>query len=102
MWADTKPDSITAQPRSITWTPDSGRFVFVRQEGKLTQVSRSELWSIPAEGGEPVRLGFSATGRLGRFSIHPDGKRIVFSLGEDVSEVWVMENFPSAAPGAGR
>jgi dipeptidyl aminopeptidase/acylaminoacyl peptidase len=95
-WAD-------VQPENITWTPDSQQILFVRQEGKLTQVTRSELWGIPVEGGEPARLGFSRTGGLGRFSIHPDGKRMVFSLAEPrAREIWVMENLLPGAPSAGR
>ena len=79
--------------RSFTWTPDSQQILFIRQEGELTQVTRSELWSIPVEGGEPTRLGFSTRGRLDRFSIHPDGKHLAFTSSEPSTEIWVMENF---------
>ena len=92
-WADAKPESIT-------WTPDSQQILFVSQQGKLAQVTRTELWGIPAEGGKPARLGFSTMGRLDRFSIHPDGKRLVFSLAEPVREIWVMENFLPAGSAA--
>ena len=85
-WTDAVADSIT-------WTPDSRQILFVRQQGKLTQVTRSDLWGILVEGGEPMRLGFSTMGRLDRFSVHPDGKRLAFSLSEPTEEVWVMENF---------
>jgi hypothetical protein len=94
-WADAEPDSIT-------WTPDSQQILCMRREGTFAQVTRSELWGIPAKGGEPARLGFSTMGRLARFSIHPDGKRMVFSLSERASEVWVMENVLPGVPSAGR
>ena len=32
-------------------------------------------------------------GRLNRFSIHPDGKRLAFTLSEPAEEIWVMEDF---------
>jgi Tol biopolymer transport system component len=73
---------------ALEWTPDGSQLLF--RQG-------SELWRIPAEGGEPRRLGL--TSHTGGFSsgaslsVHPDGRRIAFSSGEQNIEVWVLENF---------
>ena len=44
--------------------------------------------------GRAAQMGISITGRLKGPSIHPDGKRIVFSVGQaDDNELWALENF---------
>ncbi len=80
----------------ISWTPD-GRHVIVGRSHDPDKPD--ELWSIPATGGEPrkLNLGF----KVKHMSLHPDGRRIAFTVGEYTSEVWAMENFlpePTAAP----
>ena len=61
----------------------------------------STMLSIfPTEGGDAreFELGF----KFGRFSVHPDGQRIMFEgrgSGNE-AEVWVLENFlPEATAG---
>ncbi len=77
---------------SVTWSPD-GRYLFFAKipegEGKL---GRIELWRIPGEGGEPVRLPLVADG-MENVRIHPDGKTIAFNTCTIRWETWVMENF---------
>ena len=75
----------------LAWTPDGRHLVFGRQ-GHPPE-PKVELWRIPAEGGEPQRLGLAMAG-LRNLSFHPDGRRIVFSAGSPFgAEVWVLENF---------
>ena len=58
-----------------------------------------ELWRISVEGGEPQNLGLRIEARVPYgLSVHPDGKRIVFTAGtERRTEVWVLKNFLPAS-----
>jgi len=58
-----------------------------------------ELWRIPTEGGEPRKLWTWEKGHLSfeGIRVHPDGRNLAFDVREVRSEVWVMENFLSAA-----
>jgi serine/threonine-protein kinase len=75
------------------WTAD-GNILFTRAEEKQVRA----LWSVPASGGTPVRLGAQAHG-LRMVSVHPSGRRIVFTAGMPGSELWSLANFlpPNAA-----
>jgi len=77
-------------PVSIAWTPDGQGVLFVKQPG--TRNSKTELWLVPVNGGEPRKLDLSAP-NMRELSVHPNGRRIAFTSGGDRSEVWVMENF---------
>jgi Tol biopolymer transport system component len=80
--------------RSITWSADGKYIIFAKQPLKQND-PKGELCRIPAEGGEPEKLGLEMI-RINDLSVHPDGRHIVFSSpGSSVKfpEVWVMENF---------
>jgi len=51
-----------------------------------------ELWRISAEGGQPQNLGIRMEG-IHTLSVHPDGRRIAFSGGSIIREVWALENY---------
>ena len=51
------------------------------------------MWFIPAEGGEPQSLGLTIDASPRVLSLHPDGRRMAFSVRQPNAEVWVMENF---------
>ncbi len=73
----------------IGWTPDSRRIVYSKGE----VVTGEEVWSVPLEGGEPVRLQLQLNGdRTKGFSIHPDGRRILYTGSRQEREVWTLEN----------
>jgi Tol biopolymer transport system component len=81
---------------SPTWI-GGGKYILFYQEKPDSDeaVTTCELVRIPAEGGEPQRLGLVMT-EFRHFSVHPDGQKIVFhSMGSKMRwpEVWVMENF---------
>jgi Tol biopolymer transport system component len=77
---------------SITWTAD-GKYILFAKETSNTDDPKRELFRIPAEGGEPEKLGLEISGFLINLTIHPDGRQIAFSTSEQVdSEIWVMEN----------
>ena len=82
---------LTAQPAEVlyapAWTPD-GRFLLFgrgespRQEGKL------EIWRVATSSGEAsIVVGASFPGKtMGGLSVHPNGKRIAFTLGRIMGE----------------
>jgi hypothetical protein len=49
----------------------------------------AELWRIPIDGGEPVKLN-SPGNRTGVFSLHPDGARVALTSDDVKSEVWAV------------
>jgi Tol biopolymer transport system component len=77
-------------PGSVAWAPDSQSVLFVKQPSPGD--SKTELWRIPLQGGEPRKLDLTAE-NMRELSVHPDGRRVVFTAGQDKQEVWVMENF---------
>lgn len=72
----------------VMWSPDGQHILFTKQtnfEGP------QELWRVPAEGGEAVRLGSGLP--ASKWATHPDGRQIVYVAGQPKREIWVMENF---------
>jgi Tol biopolymer transport system component len=88
------PDEAMIFYRTVRWTPD-GRYILFGQKEHSDDIAHHqavELWRIPADGGQPQKLGLAAD--LMRFLvIHPDGRRVAFTAGQYAAEVWVMENF---------
>jgi len=76
-------------PVSIAWTPDSRGVLFVKQPDPDNPTT--ELWVVPAQGGEPRKLDLAAPS-MRDIAVHPDGRHLAFTSGGDRSEVWVMEN----------
>ena len=76
----------------IAWTPD-GRYILGAYQ-KWDARNHSELWIFPTDGGEARKSDLVINaGRLGDLSVHPDGKRIAYSVSTNKTEFWVMENF---------
>jgi Tol biopolymer transport system component len=81
----------------ITWT-DDGKYILYTVRNYKSDDQKRELYRIPAEGGEPQKLGLKMS-QFVNLCIHPDGRHIAFSSREkSFSEVWVMENFLSTMP----
>jgi len=69
------------------WTPDSRQIIVIARKSR-------ELYVFPIEGGKPTRMDLLLKESEYPVSIHPDGKRFVFTHSpKSVSEVWAMENF---------
>ena len=80
-----KKQMITA----VAWTPDS-------QNVLCTVITKgvTELWRIPAEGGDPQELWrWDKRTGIRELRVHPDGRRIAFVSSTIKSGLWVMENF---------
>jgi Tol biopolymer transport system component len=89
-----EPEAFAPDWSNVAWTPDGRYLVFAKSGDK-----QSELWRIPAGGGEPQKLG-QLLGRVSGLRVHPDGQRIAFGVRQwNKGGVWVMENFlPVAQP----
>lgn len=83
----------------VAWTPDGAHLLFARWVNYVQGDPTVEFWRVPAEGGEPQKLGL-ATERPWGLRLHPDGRRIAFTAGSLKTEVWVLENFLPALKAA--
>ena len=80
--------------KTIAWTPDGRHLLFsLTQPANSTgSTATTDLWLIPAEGGQPRKLDL-AMDLLADLRIHPGGRHIAFVAGSHKGEVWAMENF---------
>jgi len=60
--------------RSPRWAPDGGSLAFLSDRGEKTQI-----WRIPADGGEAEALTTLEEGSVGELCWSPDGERIAFT-----------------------
>ena len=74
----------------LSWSPDQRYVLFGRE-----LAAKGELWRVPVAGGPAEQMmGLPMPGRIGFPQVHPDGRRIFFSLNEaSPSELWALENF---------
>lgn len=81
------------------WTPDGQFIIFWHRRNQRPDPAKQtwELMRIAAGGGEPLRLQLDEEDARSHISIHPDGKRIAFSVNSTSQEVWVLENFLPAS-----
>jgi Tol biopolymer transport system component len=100
-----EPEAFEPDGGNVAWTPDGRYLLFVKRSALpvgqwATRGKQPELWRIPADGGEPQKLGQLAAGAVSGLRVHPDGQRIAFGVQHwDKGEIWVMENFlPMAQP----
>jgi Tol biopolymer transport system component len=83
-------DPETLVNNALEWTPDSKSVVF--RKNLSASGEESELWLVPVNGNAPRKLGLNAV-NIRQLRIHPDGRRIVYTAGQQKREVWVLENF---------
>lgn len=75
------------------WTPDSRQLIYATE---TTGAERGvDFWRVSVQKGDPQNLGLAMPGvQCEGFSVHPDGRRIAFTVGTRMrSEVWVLEDF---------
>jgi len=78
------------------WAQDGKTILF---GGRISgpKETKLEIWQIPVEGGDPQKISSDMVG--GNIQLHPDGRRIVFTSGNTLKEIWAMENFLPALKG---
>ncbi len=77
---------------TIAWTADGRNLLFASRTNPT--VLQTDLWLVPAAGGQPRKLDLSADD-LSDLSVHRDGRRIAYTSGRDKTEVWALENLLS-------
>ena len=80
-------DLMDGGTSSCSWAPDSRRGLCI----KSPEDSATELWRFSIDGSPPHRV--LVMDGMTEIRVNPDGRRIAFSVGKEVSELWVMENF---------
>jgi len=75
---------------SAVWVQDGKTLLF---GGRISgpKETKREIWQIHVEGGDPQKFNSDMASR--NIRLHPDGRRIVFTSGNTLKEIWVMENF---------
>ncbi len=77
---------------SLAWTSDQRYLLFAR--GGTGDNLPNVLWRVPLSGDPPEQMGLSMMGRIKSPQVHPDGRRLFFTLLENgPDEVWALENF---------
>jgi dipeptidyl aminopeptidase/acylaminoacyl peptidase len=91
----------------ITWSPDGAEIYFTsnREKEPYYQSQDSDIYAVPAGGGEPRRV-VSIDGQIGEFAFSPDGRRIAFRgtlnatpvRSYDQPDLFVVDRAPGATP----
>ena len=76
--------------RNLQWGPDGTHVYFTESEEDKTTLRR-----VPVEGGEAEQVWLSEQS-LYNFAIGPKGQRVAYTVGENVVEIYVMENLAAA------
>jgi Tol biopolymer transport system component len=92
LWTVQPPYSIT----HIVWTPDNRSLLFSQRKGGGDQ-SENELWIVGVDDGEAKRIGILNHLAMD-LRVHPNGRRIAFSVADKKTEVWTLENFSGVRP----
>ncbi|MGB7294177.1 MAG: hypothetical protein WBC70_01180 [Candidatus Aminicenantales bacterium] len=81
----------------IAWAPDGSSLLFIKQPSPPD--SKTELWLVSVQGGEPRRLELAAEG-MRDICLHLDGRQIAFTSVQNRDGIWVLENFLPAPQAA--
>ena len=73
----------------VAFEPDGQHLIYISE---AERGSRQKLMRIAVTGGQPRETGIESRG-LGKFMVHPDGKRIFYAAGTGTSEILALENF---------
>jgi dipeptidyl aminopeptidase/acylaminoacyl peptidase len=66
-----------APEQNVAWTPDGSRITFVAPSDKTWELASDRVWTVPADGGEPRRIGPAFDGDISAYFWTPDGGSIV-------------------------
>lgn len=90
----------------LGWTRDGRSLLYERNESPEGRDPVFAVWVQPLAGGEPRRIELVGEVSGRNLRVHPDGRRVAFTAGQDRNEIWVMEGIQPAkstaapAPGA--
>jgi Tol biopolymer transport system component len=73
------------------WSGDGRHVLFARALGTAVD-GGSEIYAIPAEGGEPRPFGLGPMHHIKSPAVHPDGKQIAFVDEAVNQQLWVLRN----------
>ena len=83
----------------LAWTRDSQNVLYSRvtageARGSGPRAETSGLWVVSVNGGAPRKLEYSPPNgaSLKEIRIHPDGRQVTFTVGENQIELWTLEN----------
>ena len=72
----------------LEWSSD-GKFIYAANYEK----DLSEILKISSDNGEIIDKIVLPFNKIGLADITPDGKTIIFTVDEENSDVWMIENF---------
>ena len=90
----------------VVWSPDSSRIYFLTQriDEPYYELPTTDIYSVPAAGGDPAKLATVPTG-IGGLVLSPDGRKFAFhgSVTQPVRsysqpDLWIMDALPDAKP----
>jgi dipeptidyl aminopeptidase/acylaminoacyl peptidase len=91
---------------NVVWSNDTARIYFtsLRVDEPYYELSRTELYSVPASGGAPTKLN-SVDMEMNNLSLSPDGNQIAFtaSITQPINsytqpDLWIVDLTPNAKP----
>jgi DNA-binding winged helix-turn-helix (wHTH) protein/Tol biopolymer transport system component len=71
----------------LRWSPNGKSLQYLLTKGEVTNI-----WEQPLSGGPPHQLTDSTEGRIFDFNWTPDGKQLLLSRGEVISDVVLLSN----------
>ena len=81
-----------------SWSPDGARIAFERGTGTMVDEPTKEIWTMRADGSDPVRLTNNGLYDV-QPAYSPDGTRIAYETSEDGNrEIYVRPATPGGAP----
>jgi len=91
---------------NVVWSNDTTQIYFtsLRVDEPYYELSRTELYSVPTNGGAPTKLN-SIDMEMNNLSLSPDGSRIAFtaSITQPINsytqpDLWILDLTPNAKP----
>ncbi len=79
--------------RMMTWTPDSKYLIYSTEWYAGHSDDPTQVWVVPAAGGEARKIGPEFKGRVFGLRVSPDGRQLAFDVTEHTAELWALENF---------
>ena len=90
IWSTEPPDALG---RFVAWTPDGEALIVWKRVVPDTKNGMATLWIVPLDGSAPIESELRADyPYFFPLSIHPDGRRVAYSTGKTIREIWVLRN----------